>query len=376
MRNCPTLLVAVIIFMASSLSSASNCFATEPVPFDGQGSHPVVIEKIVSTNITGDKRYPGTVRASRTANLAFRVAGPLVRVDIKPGDAVKKGQILMKIDPQDYEDRIRVLKAQKAGTVSQLQTTTLDYARIKTLFEKKVLPEVDYDHAKNGVTTLTASVDALEAQLIIARNQLAYTSLVAPFDAIITIRFIDNYEMVQPGMPVVGLHDINTLEVEIKVPENEIIRQSPRRGALAFVVFPARPERRFKMSLSEFSTSADPVTRTYSMVFTLASPDAFTILPGMTGDVFWSVDESETSGITIPSKAIVKNSSGDSSVWVFDDVTSTAQMKKVEMGGLIGSSRILIKEGLAPGEQIVIEGVDFIRPKMKLNAVLTRGSLE
>lgn len=376
MRNCPTLLVAVIIFMASSLSSASNCFATEPVPFDGQGSHPVVIEKIVSTNITGDKRYPGTVRASRTANLAFRVAGPLVRVDIKPGDAVKKGQILMKIDPQDYEDRIRVLKAQKAGTVSQLQTTTLDYARIKTLFEKKVLPEVDYDHAKNGVTTLTASVDALEAQLIIARNQLAYTSLVAPFDAIITTRFIDNYEMVQPGMPVVGLHDINTLEVEIKVPENEIIRQSPRRGALAFVVFPARPERRFKMSLSEFSTSADPVTRTYSMVFTLASPDAFTILPGMTGDVFWSVDESETSGITIPSKAIVKNSSGDSSVWVFDDATSTAQMKKVEMGGLIGSSRILIKEGLAPGEQIVIEGVDFIRPKMKLNAVLTRGSLE
>jgi RND family efflux transporter MFP subunit len=335
-----------------------------------------VLERVASTNITTDNRYPGTVRASRTANLAFRVAGPLVRVDIKSGDAVKKGQILMQIDPQDYEDRIRVLKAQKAGAVAQLQTAALDYARIQTLFEKNVVPEVDYDHARNGVNTLTASVDAVEAQLVIARHQLAYTTLRAPFGAMITARFIDNYEMVQPGRPVVGIHDIDTLEVEIKVPENEIIRQNPRPGAMALVSFPARPDRRFKMSLYEFNTSADPVTRTYSMVFTLVSPDAFTVLPGMTADVFWSADEGEESGITVPSKAIVTNSSGGSSVWVFDDATSTAQMKKVEVGGIRDSSRILIKKGLAPGEQIIIEGVDFIRSSMKLNTVLTRGNLE
>jgi RND family efflux transporter MFP subunit len=362
--------------MALSLFIVSNCPAAESASSDTQASQPVVLERVVSTNITKDKKYPGTVRASRTANLAFRVAGPLVRVDIKPGDAVKKGQILMQIDPQDYEDRIRVLKAQKAGAVSQLQTAALDYARIQTLFEKKVVPEVDYDHARNGVNTLKASVDAVEAQLVIARHQLAYTTLRAPFDAIITARFIDNYEMVQPGRPVAGLHDIDTLEVEIKVSENEILRQSPRRGAMAFVAFPARPDTRFKMLLNEFNTSADPVTRTYSMVFNMLAPDVFTVLPGMTADVFWSAGEGEKSGITVPSKAIVTNTSGDSSVWVFDDATSTAQMKKVEVGGLNGSSRILIKAGLIPGERIVVEGVDFIRSNMRLNAVQTRGSIE
>lgn len=376
MRNCPTNLGSAIIVMVSSLVIASNCLAADPDSSDIKGSQPVVLESVVSTNINTTKRYPGTIRASRTANLAFRVAGPLVRVDVKPGDAVKKGQILMQIDPQDYEDRIRVLKAQKAGAVSQLQTASLDYGRIQTLFEKKVVPEVDYDHARNGVNTLTASVDAVEAQLVIARHQLAYTTLRAPFDAIITARSIDNYEMVQPGRPVVGLHDIDTLEVEIKVSENEILRQSPRRGTMAIVAFPARPEIRFTMSLNEFNTSADPVTRTYSMVFTMPAPDAFTVLPGMTADVFWSAGEGESSGITVPSKAIVTNTSGDSSVWVFDDATSTAQMKKVEVGGLSGSSRILIKGGLIIGEQIVVEGVDFIRSNMRLNAVKTRGSLE
>lgn len=375
MRSSKTILLLVTALMASSLCITSNCFAAESVFFYTQGAQSVVLERVAITDITTDKKYPGSVRASRTANLAFRVAGPLVSVDIKSGDAVKKGQILMQIDPQDYEDRIRVLEAQKAGAAAQLQTAVLDYARIQTLFKKNVVPEVDYDHAKNGVNTLTASVDAVEAQLVIARHQLAYTTLRAPFDAIITARFIDNYEMVQPGRPVVGLHNIDTLEVEIKVPENEIIRQSPRRGATALVSFPAKPDRRFKMSLNEFNTSSDPVTRTYSMVFTLAPPDGFMVLPGMTADVFWSAEEGENSGITVPSKAIVTDSSGGSFVWVFDEATATAEMKKVEVGGLIGS-RILISGGLAPGEQIIIQGVGFIRPKMKLNAVPGKGSLE
>ncbi|ACN16485.1 hypothetical protein HRM2_34100 [Desulforapulum autotrophicum HRM2] len=104
------IVVTVTALMVLSLFTGSHCLAqnAETVPdvpgnADARG---VVLETVGITNITGEKKYPGTVKASRTAKLAFRVAGPLSRVDIKLGDAVKRGQVLMQIDPQDYEEII------------------------------------------------------------------------------------------------------------------------------------------------------------------------------------------------------------------------------------------------------------------------------
>lgn len=374
------IVLTVTALMVLSLFTGAHCLAqnAETVPdvpgnADARG---VVLETVGITNITGEKKYPGTVKASRTAKLAFRVAGPLIRVDIKPGDAVKRGQVLMQIDPQDYEDKIRVLEAQKAGVVAQLDTANLDFARIQTLFKKKVIPEVDHDHAKNSVRTLASSVAAIDAQLLIARHQLTYSSLRAPYDAIITAQLIENYEMVQPGRVVLGLHAIDTLEIEIKVPENEIISRGLRRGSGALASFPARPDKHFPAVLSEWNTDADPITRTYAMVFTLASPGDFMVLPGMTAEVIWAAPENEPPGITIPAKALVTDGSGDSSVWVFDAASSTARKTKVEVGSLNGASRIIIKKGLAIGDRIVVKGVDFIRPDMTLKDISMKGNRE
>ncbi len=380
MKNRRLVVVTMAISMVSSLFLASLCLAldgpTGPETLDPAEARGVVLERVAMTPVTTGRRYPGTVKASRTAKLAFRVAGPLARVNVKPGDAVKQGQVLMQIDPQDYADKIRVLEAQKAGVVSQLDTANLDFERIETLFNKKVIPEVDYDHAKNSVRNLASSVAAIDAQLLIARHQLAYTSLRAPYDAIITAQLIENYEMVQPGRVVVGLHAIDPLEIEIKVPENEIISHGPRRGAAALASFPARPDRHFQVLLSEWNTDADPITRTYAMVFTLAAPKDFMVLPGMTAQVVWSAPLGEDLLVTIPAKALVTDSSGESSVWVYEDASSTARKKKVEVGGLNGASRIIIKKGLTIGERIVVEGSDFIRSNMKLTDISTKGNLE
>ncbi|ACN16481.1 MdtA [Desulforapulum autotrophicum HRM2] len=374
------IVLTVTVLIVSSFFIGAHCLAlnaeTVPDASDAADTRGVVIEKVGITNINAEKKYPGTVKASKTAKLAFRVAGPLIRVNIKPGDAVKRGQVLMQIDPQDYEDRIRVLEAQKAGVVAQLDTANLDFARIETLFNKKVIPEVDHDHAKNSVRTLTSSVTAIDAQLLIARHQLAYTSLRAPYDAIITAQLIENNEMVQPGRVVLGLHAIDTLEIEIKVPENEIISRGLRRGSEALASFPARPDKRFQVVLSEWNTDADPVTRTYAMVFTLPAPKDFMVLPGMTAEVIWSTPQNEDSSITIPAKALVTDSSGDSSVWVFDAASSTARKTKVEVGSLNGASRIIIKQGLAIGDQIVVKGVDFIRSDMTLKDISMEGNHE
>ncbi len=380
MKNRLLIVVSVVALMAScllvtqqSLAQADENRSDQP---DASGSHGVVLERIHGINSATAKSYPGTIKASNTTKLAFRVSGPLVRVDIQPGDAVKKGQVLMQIDPQDYQDKIQVLEAQKAGAVSQLETARLDFARVKELFAKNVVPQADYDHAQNAVNILTASVDAVKAQLRIARHHLGYTSLKAPYDGIITLQLIENHEMVQAGRVVVGLHDISTLEIEIKVPENEIISHGLKSGEAALATFPCQADHRFRISLKEWNTEADRITRTYAMVFTMPAPGDLMVLPGMTAEVVWSTPEKQPDMITIPARALVTDNSGASSVWVYDETSSTAVKKKVEVGSLNGSSRIVVKNGLSIGERIVTEGVDFITSTMKLNAISMKGRIQ
>jgi len=371
--------VSVVAVVLSCLFAAHQSLAKEPEKKTDRASIPsrgVVLERVHAMNQEVVRSYPGTVRADRTAKLAFRVSGPLVRVNIKPGDAVKKGELLMQIDPQDYKDHIQVLAAQKAGAVSQLETAKLDFARVEKLFAKKVIADVDYDHSRSAVNILKASVNAINAQLKMAEHQLAYTSLKAPYDGIVTFQQVENYEMVQAGMVVVGLHDISTLEIGIKVPENEIAAHGLSRGKPALATFPSRPDKAFELILKEWNTEADPVTRTYGMVFSMPAPEDFMVLPGMTAEVVWSKPQKKPDLITIPARAIVTDKTGDTSVWVFDESSSTALKKKVEVGDLKGSSRIIIKKGLAIGEQIVTDGVDFITLNMKLNSITIKGQAE
>ena len=170
------------------------------------------------------KSYPGVVRANCEAQLAFRVGGPLVAVNVRPGDRVKQGQLLMQIDQRDFRDNISVLEAQLEGVRANRQRTEKDFERISTLFRQEVAADMDFDNAKSAFEAAVAGVHTLEAQLRIARHRLQDTSLPAPFSGVITEQKIELYEMVQPGQVVLGIQDISELEVEIRVPEDDMIR--------------------------------------------------------------------------------------------------------------------------------------------------------
>lgn len=233
-----------------------------------------------------NQSYPGTVIASRQAKLAFRVGGPLIEVAVKPGDRVKKGQLLMQIDPRDYEDAIRVLEAQLAGAESQRSRAQRDFDRAQTLFEQHVSATADFDRAKSAFDSAFSGVQSIKAQLQIARHKLKDTSLKAPFSGTITTQSAENYEMISPGKQVLGLQDTSTLEVEIKVPENEIgRRQEKPNGQTATVTFPAIPGRSITAKLVEWNVAADPLTRTYALRFAFPMPENFYVLPGMTAEV-------------------------------------------------------------------------------------------
>ena len=337
-----------------------------PAPAVQQISRAVVLEKVTRSQLEKSKQYPGTVNACKETRLAFRVGGPLIRVNVKPGDRVQKGDVLMQIDPQDFKDNISVLDAQLTGSLARLDNARQDFDRMQQLFKEKVTPQADFDHAITGRHTAEAAVRTIRAQLEIARHQLDYTTLRAPYDGIITQTYIENFEMVAPGQVMVGLHDISHLEIKINVPENEIITHPLVAGTEALVRFSSLGREQFPVTLKEWNTSADKATGTYGTTFTLPRPPGIQILPGMTAEIEWPCVGNQNQTIAIPAKAIVNDNTGAPHVWRFDPATSTASRVPVKTGQLYGTSRIVIESGLTSGDLIVTDGVDFITEAMKL----------
>ena len=329
-------------------------------------SRTVVVEKLTLSNGETATRFPGTVQACRETRLAFRVGGPLIEMNINPGDQVKKGDVLMQIDPQDYRDRIRILEAQLSGARAQLDNARRDFGRMDQLFNEKVIPQADFDRAGTMKNTAHAQVSALQAQLITARHQLSYTTLKAPYNAIVTSTHIENFEMAAPGQTVAELHDISRLEIKINIPENEIAAHPLVADTPALVRFPAVGDQEFKAGLKEWSTSADRATRTYAVTFTMPHPPGAQVLPGMTAEINWPTAGAGRQRLTMPAKAVVFAGKGESHVWRFNPGTATASRVPVTLGNLYGASRIVVKSGLTQGDLIVTDGMDFITEGMKL----------
>lgn len=229
--------------------------------------------------------YPGVIQASRSAKLAFRVGGPLVEVNAKAGQRVNQGELLMQIDRRDFADNIEVLEAQLAGARAQRRLAERNFSRAKTLFEQQVTATADFDQTKSRFDSARAGVRVLEAQLRIARHQLADTSLNAPYAAVVSAQLVENNEMVKPGQVVVSIQNIDQLEVEIQVPESEIMRYPLERGQPARIELLAGDGISFQAELQEWSPVADPVTRSYALRFGFSVPSGVQVLPGMTAEV-------------------------------------------------------------------------------------------
>lgn len=330
------------------------------------GPRPVMLEKVSLATSVKDRSFPGVVNAVDKTQLSFRIHGPLIEVNVKPGDAVKKGQVLMQVDPRDYQDRIAVLEAQLARTSAQYRKAAQDFKRATGLFAERVIPPAEYDAADSVHDAAAAAVKDLEAQLQTAKHQLEDTSLLAPYDGIITEQHVENHEMIAAGQVVLGMHDISRLEIEVDVPENEIAKHQLRNSESARIRFPSVRDREYPASLKEWNTSADPITRTYTVVFVMEAPTDASIFPGMTAQAKWASESSPVPVAAVSARAIVADTQGRSFVWVFDPQSSRAQKRLVETGTLLNSHQAQILTGVESGELIVSEGAGFITENMEL----------
>ncbi len=334
--------------------------APEPAPVDVV--RPVKVMTLESFGGSFKRKFPGRVQASERLEMAFQVGGKLNKLNAKKGDTVKKGDLLAQLDLRDFRSTVHAAQA-------SFDESKSNFERAKELIKDGFISKSDYDRVKANFERATSDLEK-------ASKALDDATLKAPFSGQVAQRFVENFEEIKPGQPILRLQDVTTLEIIVDAPERLIAqrRQQIPANLKISVRFDAAPNKEIPLKLKEFSTIADPKTQTFEYVMVLQErPKGINILPGMTATVSLirpPLQEEDTPQVfTIPALSVFANSAGESQVWIIDNETNTAQARTVVTGSLTGTDSIQILSGLTPGETIAIAGVSQIRDGMTVRPV-------
>jgi membrane fusion protein, multidrug efflux system len=336
-----------------------------------QNPKTVVVMKVRPGNNIQSTTFPAYVQASCEAVLFFRVSGPIVEVNVKPGDKIKKGTVMFKIDSRDYERKINLLKHQLTSEKARLEKATRSFKRYKMLCNKNAVSKELFDQKLSEYLVERARVSELESSIRIACDHLKDTELKAPFDGIVTEQHLEKHEMARAGEPVLAMHDISLVEVVAFIPEDDIVNLVSARNNkfnnTFYVCFPSIEEKKFKVKLYEWNTRANPTTRTYGVVFRVKQPAGTSVLPGMTAELIWEKHKINKLPIfNLPVAAFVSTTLKSGKIWIVDPETQTAVSKIVGIGKYSKEGCLQVTSGLESNALVIIEGTHFLRKGTKV----------
>lgn len=339
----------------ATLLVLAGCHKTEEKTED---IRPVRVQQVRADDTDLLSEFAGDVRARVESRLGFRVGGKIVARLVDPGAVVKKGQPLMRIDPQDLQ-----LAQAQAHAALRAAETSRDFARaeLKRYHELKAqnfVSQTILDSKESAYKAAQANVEAAQAAFRGQANQAGYATLVADVDGVVTAVNADVGQVVAPGTPVVQVAKAGEKEIVIGVPEDKV--DALRGVSDVRVRLWAHPDQVAQGKVREVSPAADPVTRTYPFKVTIPDnlPDAKL---GMTAYVAFASKTPEAQ-VHVPLSALFYER-GATSVWVVEN--GTVRLVPVQPGGVAGNEMVL-KSGVKPGQVIVTAGVNQLKPGQKV----------
>ena len=300
----------------------------------------------------------GEIQPRYESQLGFRVGGKLIARKVEVGTLVKRGQVLMQLDPLDLQLAQSQAKAAVSATESTLALAKADLDRYRELRQKNFVSQALLDAKEAAYKSAIASHEQANAGLKVQANQSSYSNLYADADGVITAVQAEVGQVVAAGTPVVKLARTAEKEVRVSIPEDqiEVLRQvtdlAVKTWANSNVAISGR--------LRELSPIADPATRTYTAKISLprAGPE---IRLGMTATVQFAVPA--LSGIHLPMTALVNSKEG-TAVWVVE--SGVVKLVPVQVASATGTE-VLIAQGLSAGQSVVTAGVNQLRPGQKVS---------
>jgi RND family efflux transporter MFP subunit len=313
----------------------------------------LVIVQAAAEDPPGDDRrlYAAVVKPRIEAVQSFRVAGRIAARLVDVGDRVRGGQVLAKLDANDWALNAKALRGQLASAVAQRDSAQADLARYDDLTAQKLMSPAELDRQQHVVSAANAQVTALTAAARQADNKLGYSQLRADADGVVTQVIAEPGQVVGEGAPVMAVARTAEREVEFSIPEQN--RGDLRIGLPVQIAVSWAPDGWMEGRVRWIAPTADQATRAFQVRASVNAPPA-TLGFGMTATVR-ILREGASGRVTLPIAAVFEHK-GRGAVWILERTSGTLRLSSVTLSGL-EDNRYVIATGVNPGDLVVTAGV-------------------
>lgn len=297
----------------------------------------------------------GTIKPLNSVTIRSRVDGQLVGLPFIEGQAVREGDVLAEIDPAPYAANLAAIEAAKSKDDAILSNAQQDLGRFMRLADSGGSSAQQRDTAKSLVTQYEAVVKADQAQVDLARLQLKYCRILAPFDGRVGTRIIDpgNIVRASESTGIVIINQVQPIAAEFSIPGQTLaqVRQSLREGAVEVFAEDGKGQiiAKGRLVVVDNQISAGSATIKLKAIFENADE---ILWPGLFVNVRLPL-ATYTDVLTVPTGVVQQGPSGFFAFVV--DNKGTVQKRQLKVG-FSDQSTTVIQDGLKDGETVVTEG--------------------
>ncbi|WKN32462.1 efflux RND transporter periplasmic adaptor subunit [Porifericola rhodea] len=325
------------------------------------------VTEIMMKDTTIYHSYVADIQAVQNVELRARVQGFLERIYVDEGQEVKKGQLLFKINDEEYKAELAKSKANLKSAIAEAKASELEVDRLRVLVDKNVISKTELEVAIAKMDAVKARIEEARSAEVNAAMRLSYTSIRAPFDGIIDRIPLKTGSLIDHGTLLTTASDISSVYVYFNVSEGEYLEYVKSK-----IEKPTEKSDIVSLSLADGSTypykgsietmEGEFKASTGSIAFRAQFPNPDKILKhGATGRI--SLSNTINNAVMVPQKAVFEIQDKNF-VFVVD------ANNQVRMRNFIPKTRFshyyIVESGLKPGDKVVYEGIQNIRDGMQI----------
>lgn len=303
-----------------------------------QPPSPVTVQLVAGAQVQNNIIITGDVIANEEVELRPEMSGKIVSINFTEGSAVRKGQLLVKINDADLQATLGKLKA-------QLKIAQEKEDRLEKLLKINGVSQEDFDIAKNSTQSLNSDIDYTKAQI-------DKTEIYAPFDGVVGLKSVSQGSYVTPATIIATVQQLKPLKIDFSVPERyaSLITKNTE------VVFSTRGGgQNLIAKILAIEPKIDPVTRTLRIRAIYPNSDG-KVMPGAFAEVKLDLKDNVTSYL-VPTQALIPGVRGQKAFVVKDGKAKSVTVET----GVRNDSTIQVLNGLQQGDSLVVTGVMVLR---------------